>query len=175
MTGAFELTVHAWDITESTRCETPLSDDLVSTLLTFAPLVLDHVSRAGLFDPPWDAWTRIEYPRAIADIAEVGYAAFASDQANAVTARLIVRRVRDLSQAAMDELFPVWRSHGLFTGSPHELAVAEPEHRGHAIRGPDRGLERQSPGASPDRPARGNSTLISRKIGGSGPGTQRSH
>jgi hypothetical protein len=91
-----------------------------------------------------DAWTQIEYPRAIedpdtgdlisiADIAEVEYTAFVSDQAHAVTARLIVRRVRDLSAAAMDELFPVWRYHALFTDSPHQLAVAESEHRGHAI------------------------------------------
>ncbi len=93
-----------------------------------------------------DDWTRIEYPRAIedpdtgelisiADIAEVGYTAFAADKDHAVTARLIVRRVRDLAVAVadQDELFPVWRYHALFTDSPHELEIAEPEHRGHAI------------------------------------------
>ena len=90
------------------------------------------------------SWTRIEYPRAIEDpdtgelisiaqIAEVDYTAFASDPAHRTTARLIVRRVRDLAVADQDELFPVYRYHALFTDSPHELTVAEPEHRGHAI------------------------------------------
>lgn len=91
-----------------------------------------------------DAWTQIAYPNAIedpdtgelisiADIAEVEYMAFAADKKHAVTARLIVRRVRDLSDAAIQELFPVWRYHALFTDNPHELTVAESEHRGHAI------------------------------------------
>lgn len=51
LTGAFELTVHAWDITESTRCTTPMPADLVSTLLSLAPVVLGEVDRDGLFDP----------------------------------------------------------------------------------------------------------------------------
>jgi hypothetical protein len=51
LTGAFELTVHAWDITESTRCTMPMPSDLVSTLLSLAPVVLGEVDRDGLFDP----------------------------------------------------------------------------------------------------------------------------
>lgn len=51
LTGAFELTVHAWDITESTRCTTPMPTDLVSTLLSLAPVVLSQVDHYGLFDP----------------------------------------------------------------------------------------------------------------------------
>jgi hypothetical protein len=92
-----------------------------------------------------DAWTPIRYPRAIwddqagrwvsdAEIAEVPYTAFASKPAGAVTARLIVRRVRDLSPkaAGQGELFPAWRYHAVFTDSPFVLAQAEAQHRGHA-------------------------------------------
>lgn len=50
LTGAFELTVHAWDVNESTGRRAPLPADLVSTLLTFAPVVLGNVEREGLFD-----------------------------------------------------------------------------------------------------------------------------
>ena len=94
-----------------------------------------------------DAWTPIRYPRAIwddqlgawisdAEVAEAKYTAFASKKGQAVTARLIVRRVRDLSKqaaAGQDELFPAWRYHAVFTGSPFELVQAEGQHRGHAI------------------------------------------
>ena len=85
-----------------------------------------------------DAWTPIRYPRAIwddqlqawisdAEVAEVEYTAFASKKGQAVTARLVVRRVRDLNKKAadgQDELFPVWRYHAVFTDSPFELVQA---------------------------------------------------
>jgi hypothetical protein len=58
LTGAFELTIHAWDITESTRCAMTLPADLVSTLLALAPVVLGGVDRAGLFDPRRPLTTR---------------------------------------------------------------------------------------------------------------------
>ena len=64
------------------------------------------------------------------------YTAFASKKGQAVTARLIVRRVRDLNKQAadgQDELFPVWRYHAVFTDSPFELVQAEAQHRDHAI------------------------------------------
>jgi hypothetical protein len=94
-----------------------------------------------------DAWTAIRYPQAIwddqldcwisdAEVAETEYTAFASKKDQAVTARLIVRRVRDQNSKAaqgMDELFPVWRHHAVFTDSPIELIQAEGQHRGHAI------------------------------------------
>src|SRR5258708_11487675 len=94
-----------------------------------------------------DAWTPIRYPRAIwddqldawvsdAEVAEIEYTAFASKKGQAVTARLIVRRVRDLNKKAdsgQDELFPVWRYHAVFTDSPFETVQAEGQHRGHAI------------------------------------------
>jgi hypothetical protein len=94
-----------------------------------------------------DAWTAIKYPQAVwddqldawisdAEVAEIEYTAFASKKGRAVTARLIVRRVRDLNKkaaAGQDELFPVWRYHAVFTDSPFELVQAEGQHRGHAI------------------------------------------
>jgi len=94
-----------------------------------------------------DVWTAIKYPRAIwddqlgawisdAEVAETGYTAFASKKGQAVTARLVVRRVRDLNKQAadgQDELFPVWRHHAVFTDSPFELVQAEGQHRDHAV------------------------------------------
>jgi hypothetical protein len=53
-----------------------------------------------------------------------------------ITGRLIVRRVRarnDRAAEGMDELFPVWRYHAVFSDSPFELAQAEGQHRDHAI------------------------------------------
>ena len=93
------------------------------------------------------AWAGIRYPRAIwddqlgcwvsdAQIAAVEYTALTSKKGQAITARLIVRRVRDLNKhpgAGQDELFPAWRYHAVFTDSPFELAQAEAQHRDHAI------------------------------------------
>jgi hypothetical protein len=71
-----------------------------------------------------------------AQVAETGYTAFTSaKKGQQVTARLIVRRVRDLNKqaAGQDELFPAWRYHAVFTDSPFELIQAEEQHRDHAI------------------------------------------
>ena len=79
--------------------------------------------RAGIAAIPEQAWTAIKYPHAVwddqlrcwvsdAEVAEAEYTAFASKKGQAVTARLVVRRVRDLNKqagAGQDELFPVWR------------------------------------------------------------------
>jgi Transposase DDE domain group 1 len=103
--------------------------------------------RAAIAAVGEDAWTAIRYPQAIfddqldcwisdAEVAETEYTAFASRKDEAVTARLIVRRVRDQNSKAahgMDELFPVWRHHAVFTDSPFETVQAEGQHRGHAI------------------------------------------
>jgi hypothetical protein len=103
--------------------------------------------RAAIAAISEDAWTGIWYPRAIwddqlgawvsdAEVAEIRYTAFASKNGQAVTARLVVRRVRDLNKQAatgQDELFPAWRYHAVFTDSPFELIQAEGHHRGHAI------------------------------------------
>ncbi|MDN5760004.1 MAG: IS1380 family transposase [Tomitella sp.] len=94
------------------------------------------------------AWTPIKYPNAIfdeqaqqwisdAEIAEVGYTAFASSKTHRVDARLIVRRVKRLNRKAaaqgQDELFATYRYHAVFTDSPFGLVEAESQHRGHAI------------------------------------------
>ena len=59
-----------------------------------------------------------------------GFTAFGSTS-QPVTARLIVRRVRD--RARLDELFPVWRHHPFLTNSLEPTAVADVTHRRHAI------------------------------------------
>jgi hypothetical protein len=103
--------------------------------------------RAAIAGIPEGNWTAIEYPQAVwddqlgcwisdAQVAETQYTAFASKKGREVTARLIVRRVRDQNKKAetgQDELFPVWRYHAVFTDSPFELLQAEGQHRGHAI------------------------------------------
>ena len=103
--------------------------------------------RTAIAAIPEDAWTAIEYPQAVwddqldcwvsdAEIAETRYTAFTSKKKELhVTARLIVRRVRDKAKAApgQGELFPAWRYHAVFTDSPYELAQAEEQHRGHAV------------------------------------------
>jgi hypothetical protein len=103
--------------------------------------------RAAIAAIPGGAWKGIRYPRAIwddqldcwvsdAEVAETEYTAFASKKGQQVTARLIVRRVRDLNKKAaqgQDELFPVWRYHAVFTDSPFETVQAEGQHRDHAV------------------------------------------
>jgi hypothetical protein len=98
------------------------------------------------------AWTPIAYPRALwddqlrcwvsdAQVAEVPYTAFSVHPGRGrapvpVTARLIVRRVRDLSTSAaagQEEPFAAWRYHAVFTNSPVEMIQAEEHHRDHAI------------------------------------------
>jgi hypothetical protein len=107
---------------------------------------IDPKIRAAITAIGEDAWTPIRYPRAIwddqlgrwvsdAQIAEVEYTAFTSRKGQAITARLIVRRVRDLNQkaaAGQGELFTAWRYHAVFTDSPFTLVQAEEHHRGHA-------------------------------------------
>ena len=109
--------------------------------------------RAAITAIPATAWTPIAYPRALwddqlggwvsdAEVAEVTYTAFSSHPRGGqrrppapLTARLIVRRVRDLNASApagQAELFPVWRYHAVFTDSPFEMIQAEEQHRGHA-------------------------------------------
>jgi hypothetical protein len=90
---------------------------------------------------PGDAWIAVQYPNAVldpdtgqlisdAEVAEVSFTAFASTK-TPVTARLIVRRVRD--RAKTDGLFPVWRYHPFFTNNDEPTATADITHRRHAI------------------------------------------
>jgi Transposase DDE domain group 1 len=88
-----------------------------------------------------DAWTPVKYPGAVqdpdtgdlisdAEVAEVEFTAFGSTR-HPVTARLIVRRVRDRAKTA--ELFPVWRHHPFLTNSLEAAPAADITHRRHAI------------------------------------------
>jgi hypothetical protein len=107
---------------------------------------LDNAVRAAITAIPEDAWTPIRYPQAIwddqlgcwasdAEVAEIPYTAFASKKGHAVTARPVVRRVRDQNREVQGqgELFPVWRWHPVFTDSPFALLQAEEQHRDHAV------------------------------------------
>jgi hypothetical protein len=87
------------------------------------------------------AWTPVRYPNAVqdadtgawisdAEVAEVSYTAFASTK-DRITARLVVRRVRDARYP--DALFPVWRYHPFFTNTDLPTAQADIVHRRHAI------------------------------------------
>jgi hypothetical protein len=88
-----------------------------------------------------DAWIPVHYPGCVVDpdtgelisdaeVAEVPFTAFASTK-HPVTARLIVRRVRD--RAKTEELFPVWRYHPFLTDNTEPVAEADITHRRHAI------------------------------------------
>ncbi|MCW2540008.1 MAG: family transposase [Frankiales bacterium] len=107
-----------------------------SLVLTKNPSVARAIAAIGE-----DAWTPVRYPGAVldpdtgqlisdAEVAEVQFTAFASTT-HPVTARLIVRRVRD--RARTDELFPVWRHHPFFTNSLEPTAQADITHRRHAV------------------------------------------
>ena len=110
----------------------------------------DRAVTAAIASIPEHAWTTIRYPRAIfdeqlgqwvsdAEVAEVSFTAFTSrPKAQQLTARLIVRRVRDqnpdhVAVNAQGELFRVWRHHAVFTDSPLPMLVVEADHRRHAI------------------------------------------
>ncbi|GAT13009.1 IS1380 family transposase [Mycolicibacterium novocastrense] len=88
-----------------------------------------------------EAWTPVNYPGAVrdpdtgawisdAEVAETTYTAFSSTN-TPVTARLIVRRVKDAR--FLDALFPVWRYHPFFTDSDEPVDAADITHRRHAI------------------------------------------
>jgi Transposase DDE domain group 1 len=107
-----------------------------SLVLTKNPAVARAIASIGE-----DAWTPVHYPGAVidpdtgqlisdAEVAEVAFTAFASTT-TPVTARLIVRRVRDAN--TQDPLFPVWRHHPFFTNSNEPTAQADITHRRHAI------------------------------------------
>jgi len=89
-----------------------------------------------------DAWTPVQYPGAVrdpdtgawisdAEVAETTYT-MAESGTGAITARLIVRRVKDANQPA-DGLFPIWRYHPFFTNSTEPATDADITHRRHAI------------------------------------------
>ncbi|MGH9249467.1 MAG: IS1380 family transposase [Acidimicrobiales bacterium] len=104
-------------------------------------LVKNPAVNRAIASIPDDRWTPVHYPGAVIDpdtgelisdaqVAEVPFTAFAATK-NPVTARLIVRRIRD--RAKTEELVPVWRHHPFFTDSTEPTAAADITHRRHAI------------------------------------------
>jgi hypothetical protein len=62
-----------------------------------------------------------------AELAETRYIAFIRKKRHEITARLIVRRVRDLNKqaaAGQDELFPAWRYQAVSTDSSFTVLQA---------------------------------------------------
>jgi hypothetical protein len=109
---------------------------MFSLVLTKQPSVVAAIAAIGE-----DAWTPVHYPGAVLDpdtgelisdaqVAEIEYTAFAGTKDH-VSARLIVRRVRDAN--TQDPLFPVWRHHPFFTNTDEPTAEADLTHRQHAI------------------------------------------
>jgi hypothetical protein len=110
----------------------------------------DRAITAAIASISQDAWTAIRYPHAIfdeqlqqwvsdAEVAEIPFTAFTSGgKTRRITARLIVRRVRDanpdhVTVNAQGELFAAWRHHAIFTDTPLSMLAAEADHRRHAI------------------------------------------
>jgi hypothetical protein len=117
-------------------------DARFSVVLTKNPAVA-----AAIATIPADAWVPVRYPGAVrdpdtgewiseAEVAETAFTAFASTK-TPVTARLIVRRVRDRAKPSAlgenGELFPVWRHHPFLTDSTEPAPEADITHRRHAI------------------------------------------
>jgi polyphosphate kinase 2 len=87
----------------------------------------------------------VQYPGAIydeqleqwisnAEVAEIPYTAFETSR-HKVTARLIVRRVKELNPApaGQQELFPIWRYHAFLTDTNLSTVEADQTHRDHAV------------------------------------------
>ena len=124
--GAASLASEAISAARQARCSGQLVVRIDSAY--HSAVVLDAIRRAGacfsvtvplrrdirtvIASIPEDAWTSISYPRAVwdedqnrlisdAQVAELPYTAFAKKKkGSAITARLIVRRVRDLNPKA---------------------------------------------------------------------------
>ncbi len=113
---------------------------------------LDPRVKAAISGIAEDAWTTIEYPRAVFDeesgvwvskaqVAEVPYVAFTSKKKTQVPGRLVVRRIPDANaekkkRAGQDGLFELWRHHAFFTTTDAETAdtvTVDKVHRAHAI------------------------------------------
>ena len=104
-------------------------------------LIQNNAVAAAIASIPEHRWMPVRYPGAVIDpdtgelisdaqVAEIEFTAFTTTK-TPVTARLIVRRVRDRVHG--DELFPIWRHHPFFTNSSESTADADITHRQHAI------------------------------------------
>jgi hypothetical protein len=164
--GAASFITEAIGVARDTRCEGTIVVRMDSAYYSSAAIgsvqragarfsvtaPLNSAVRAAIAAIPAGDWTPIAYPAALwddqlgclvsdAEVAEAEYAAFTSHPHRGrvtvpVTARLIVRRVRDMNtgaSAGQEELFPAWRYHAVFTDSTFEMIQAEEHHRDHAI------------------------------------------
>jgi hypothetical protein len=97
-----------------------------------------HSARLSIGDT---AWTPVWYPEVVldpdtselisdAEVADTVYTAFAGTR-HEITARLVVRRVKDKNHAAA--LFPVWRYHAFLTNAALSTVDADVTHRQHAV------------------------------------------
>jgi hypothetical protein len=97
--------------------------------------------RAAISRVAQDAWRPVHYPGAVTDpdtgelisdaeVTETSYTAFAGTR-HQITARLVVRRVRDRNH--IHALFPVWRHHAFLTNTTLSTVDADITHRQHAI------------------------------------------
>jgi len=122
--------------TSAVVCACLKADVRFSVVLTKNPAVTRAIGAIADKD-----WRPVHYPGAVVDpdtgelisdaeVAETTFTAFASTK-HPVTARLVVRRVRD--QNKLQELFPVWRHHPFFTNSDESTTEADITHRRHAI------------------------------------------
>ena len=134
-----------------------------------------------------NAWTGIRYPQAIwdddeqrwisdAEVAEVVYTAFASRRRRAVTARLVVRRVRRLAPDGQTELTAAWRYHAVFTDSPfrHPSGRVRPPRPRH-YRTAQRRADRRTPGPPAVRIVRRQCRLVDLHRDRPQPATRRRH
>jgi len=111
----------------------------------------DPAVRAAISKISDEAWTKINYPNAVfdepsgtwisaAEVAEIGYTAFASQKkAHHTPGRLIVRRVPEANPntaKGQGALFDIWRFHAFFTTTDPAIldtVAADKTHRQHAI------------------------------------------
>ena len=113
--------------------------------IEFSVTMVQNASVArAISDIPGDAWAPVHYPEAVldpdtgtlisdAEVAEITYAAFTSKKEKYhVTARLVVRRVKDKAKQ-QDGMFTVWRYHPFLTNSSLSTVAADLTHRHHAI------------------------------------------
>ena len=101
----------------------------------------DRAVRAAIAMIAMIAWTTIKYTNAVfdegsarwisdAEAAETNYTAFTSKPtAKHVTARLIVRRVKDMNPDHQSDLFTAYRYHAVFTNSPLPMLGAKKAYR----------------------------------------------
>jgi len=104
---------------------------------------LDTAVRRAIATIPEHAWTPIHYPQAVLDpdtgqlisnaqVAQTSHSAFTGR--HRITARLIVRRVRDLADHPdQGELLAAWRYHAFLTDTRLATVDADLAHRQHAI------------------------------------------